>query len=513
MKRYIVLLIFAVLLAGCSDVLEKTPLASVDPATFFETGDNAEAALASAYDALQPDTYYGWPMNSIGELPSDNATTGNADVTPLDEINWNSSTGVVSNLFRQAYIGINRANAIIKYVPGIDDMVTDRRDQIVGQAYFLRALHYFNLVRLYGGVPLRLDPTEAAEGSTLPRASEDEVYAQIVSDLQQAESLCGESYGSAELDRAYATKTAANALLTKVYLTRREWQGALDAATKVLASTNYSFTPDFRSLFPVENQQESILEVQYTGTANDGGNAMPDLMLPSPPASYSFPKFNIPTAEIVEYADTATTHDKRWTLASRSFVTVPDGSDANTFPDTTTVVDDHVTIRDYYPYGSAPGSGSGNDLGYFEFKHLGETNFFNSPVNYVIIRLSDVILMYAEASNELNGPNDDALEKLNMTRNRAGLPSLTVGDVPSKEALRDAIDRERRLELAFEGERWFDLLRYARHEAADGSQHAVTALDLIEQKRGTRNTDFMLFPIPLEEMNSNPQIGEQNPGF
>ncbi len=266
MKRYTVLLIFAVLLAGCSDVLEKTPLASVDPATFFETGDNAEAALASAYDALQPDTYYGWPMNSIGELPSDNATTGNADVTPLDEINWNSSTGVVSNLFRQAYIGINRADAIIKYVPGIDDMVTDRRDQIVGQAYFLRALHYFNLVRLYGGVPLRLDPTEAADGSTLPRASEDEVYAQIVSDLQQAESLCGESYGSAELDRAYATKTAANALLTKVYLTRREWQGALDAATKVLASTNYSFTPDFRSLFPVENQQESILEVQYTGT-------------------------------------------------------------------------------------------------------------------------------------------------------------------------------------------------------------------------------------------------------
>ena len=513
MKRYLNLLILAVLLTRCSDVLEKVPLASVDPATFFETGDNAEAALASAYDALQPDTYYGWPMNSIGELPSDNATTGNADVTPLDEINWTSSTGVVSNLFRQAYIGINRANAIIKYVPGIADMPAERRDQIVGQAYFLRALHYFNLVRLYGGVPLRLEPTEQSEGSTLPRAAEDQVYAQIVADLQQAESLCGESYGSAELDRAYATKTVANALLTKVYLTTRQWGGAVEAATKVLASTHYSFTPDFRALFPIENQLESILEVQYSGTPNDGGNAMPDLMLPSPPASYSFPKFNLPTAEIVGYADTAATHDKRWTLASRTYVTVADGADANTFPDTTTVIDDHVTIRDYYPYKSAPGSGSGNDLGYFEFKHLGEANFFNSPLNYVIIRLSDVILMYAEASNELNGPNGDALEKLNMTRNRAGLPALMLADVSSKEALRDAIDRERRLELAFEGERWFDLLRYTKHEAADGSQHAVTALDLIEQKRGTRNTDFLLFPIPLDEINSNPQLGQQNPGF
>jgi hypothetical protein len=516
MKRYILLVFAAVSFTHCSDVLDKEPLANVNPSTFFRNADDAESALTSAYDALQPDTYYGWPMNSIGELPSDNAQTSNGDVMPLDNINWNSSTGVVTNVFRQAYIGINRANALIKYVATIE-MPEERRDQIVGQGHFLRALHYFNLVRLYGGLPLRLAPIESGENSVVAvaRSSEDEVYAQIIDDLQQAEILCGDNYGSAEANRAYATKTAASALLTKVYLTRRQWDNALATATKVLANGNYSFTPDFALLFPIENQQESILEVQYTGTADDGGNAMPDLMLPSPPASYSFPKFNIPTAEIAAYANIAATPDKRWKLASRSYVTIPDGSDANTFPDTTMVIDDHITIRDQYEFKSAPGSGSGNDLGYFEFKHRGEPNFFNSPINYVIIRLSDVILMYAEASNEQNGPTGDALDKLNMTRVRAGLSPLTLVDVPSKQALRNAIDRERRLELAFEGERWFDLLRYAKHEAADGSaDHSVTALDLIEQKRGTRNTNFLLFPIPLNEINNNPEIGDdQNPGF
>ncbi|AMJ64284.1 RagB/SusD family nutrient uptake outer membrane protein [Hymenobacter sp. PAMC 26628] len=128
----------------------------------------------------------------------------------------------------------------------------------------------------------------------------------------------------------------------------------------------------------------------------------------------------------------------------------------------------------------------------------------------------EVLLAYAEAVNEQNGPTADALAKLNLVRQRAGLAALAPASpqAASKQALRNQIDLQRRLELAFDGERWFDLLRYARHTAADASAtHAVTALDLIAQQRsGARNVNYLLFPLPQTELNTNPQ-GQQNPGY
>lgn len=122
------------------------------------------------------------------------------------------------------------------------------------------------------------------------------------------------------------------------------------------------------------------------------------------------------------------------------------------------------------------------------------------------------MLMYAEASNEQNGPNQEALTQLNAVRTRAGLPALTLAAL-TKQTFRDEVDRQRRLELAFEGERWFDLLRYARHTQADASvTHRVTALDIIQQVRGTRDANYLLFPIPQNEINNNALI-QQNPGY
>jgi hypothetical protein len=160
------------------------------------------------------------------------------------------------------------------------------------------------------------------------------------------------------------------------------------------------------------------------------------------------------------------------------------------------------------------GKGTGNDDGPFVYKWPGNPNGFNSPDNTYVLRLADVLLMQAEAANE-QGDIASALGPLNKVRERAGLTALTVASpqAATEATLRTEIDLQRRLELAFEGERWFDLLRYARHEMAQPSvNHPVDALNLIEEKLARRDENYLLLPIPQQETNNNPNI-QQNPGY
>ncbi|MET4105099.1 RagB/SusD family nutrient uptake outer membrane protein [Hymenobacter sp. UYP22] len=503
MKK-IVIPVFALVLLGSCDVLDKQPLPSIAPENFFKSADDAEAGLTAAYDALQGTGLYSQDLIVVGEMPSDNCTSTNGDVTALDRLTWTPTTGQVYNIWRDSYLGIDRANAVLKYVPNIS-MAAERKNQILGEAYFLRALHYYNLVRLYGAVPLRLEPTESGEPSvvSLPRTSPETVYAQIATDLNTADGLIGKTNPNR------ATTGAVNALLTKALLTQRKWAEAAAAANKVITGGGYSLAPSFKSLYPAENRApETILEVQNQGTP-DGNNILPDLLLPSPPATYSFPKFNIPTAELLQYADTATypagaakQTDRRWARLSTSTVTADN---------VVYVRRDHAS---FVASTSSNSRASANDLGPFVYKWPGAPNGFNSPDNTYILRYADVLLMYAEAVNEQNGPTADALDKLNQIRTRAGLAALTAASpqAASKKSLRDEIDRQRRLEMAFEGERWYDLIRYARHNQAEPGAHTTTALDIIEQRLTRRDANYLLFPVPQAELNNNAQA-QQNPGY
>ncbi|RZL15712.1 MAG: RagB/SusD family nutrient uptake outer membrane protein [Hymenobacter sp.] len=490
MKKTLIYLPFGALalLASCS-FLDKAPLTTLTPNNFFQSATDAEASLTAAYDALQLTGAYGQDLNVMGEMPSDNCTSTNGDVNAMDKIIWTTTTSQVNNVYRDAFIGVNRANIVLKYVPTVT-MDTVRRRQILGEARFIRALSYFNLVRAYGGVPLRTAPVESGAPAdvNLARATSEAVYAQVVADLTSA----AQQLPASNTNRA--ARNAAFALLARVQLTQRNWAAAQAAAQQVIGSGTATLTGTFNSLYPAENKgSESLFEVQFAGNA-DGGNLLPDLLLPSPLATYSFPKFNIPTANLLAAADTV--NDKRWAFAGNA-------SAANG----RTVGRNHVSYIDGKP---GPG-GNSNDVGPFVFKWRSLGNGFNSTDNSYVLRYAEVLLTYAEAANEQNGPTADALAKLNLVRQRAGLAALA--QVASKEALRNEIDRQRRLELAFEGERWFDLLRYARHTQADGSaRHTVTALDVIQQQRGAADANYLLFPIPLAEINNNPLI-TQNPGF
>lgn len=477
------------LLASCN-FLDKQPLTTLTPNNFFASATDAEASLTAAYDALQLSGGVGQDLTVMGEMPSDNCTSTNGDVNPLEKIIWVSTTSQVNNVYRDAFIGVNRANIVLKYVPTVNMTDTVRRRQITGEARFLRALCYFNLVRAYGGVPLRTTPVESGAPAdvNLARATSDQVYAQVVADLTVAASQMPLS------NTNRATQNSANALLARVQLTQRNWAAAQAAAQKVIAGGG-TLSSSFTALYPAENKSaESLFEVQFAGNA-DGGNLLPDEILPSPLATYSYPKFNIPTRELISYADTV--NDLRWAYIGN--VTAASGA---------RIGRNHASYLDSK-------SSNGNDAGPFVYKWRSLGNGFNSVDNTYVLRYAEVLLNYAEASNEQSGPSGDALAKLNQVRQRAGLAALTLASTQAltKQALRNEIDRQRRLEMAFEGERWFDLLRYARHTIADGSaQHAVTALDIIQQQRQSRDVNYLLFPIPQNELYTNPLI-QQNPGF
>jgi hypothetical protein len=476
MKKILILPLCALtLLAGCN-FLQKEPLTSITPNNFFTNGDDAESSLTAVYDALQGGGAYGQDLLTMGEMPSDNCTSNSGDVSNLENIAWTPTTSQVGNVFRQAYLSVNRANIVLKYVPTIT-MDTVRRSQIQGEARFVRALSYFNLVRAYGGVPLHLTPSESALASEL--------------DLSRAVIQMPTSNPNR------ATKRSAYALLARVQLTQRNWAAAQAAASQVLAS-NVALT-SFRSIFPAENKgAESLFEVQFAGTP-DGSNLLPDEILPFPLTTYSFSKFNLPTAELISYADTV--NDLRWAYAGNV-------SNNGKF-----VGRSHVSYLDARKNQGI--SSATNDRGAFPYKWTSIGNNFNSVDNTYVLRYAEVLLAYAEATNELSGPTADGLSRLNAVRTRAGLPALTLASpqAATKQTLRNEIDRQRRLELAFEGERWFDLLRYARHNQAEAGAHTVTALDLIGQFRnGNRDVNYLVFPIPQAEINTNPQL-QQNPGY
>ena len=500
MRKYInfqagILLVLLSFAAACNKILDQEPLTALTPKDALGSASNAEAALSSAYSALLPGTYYGEYMHTITELPGDNTTTENGLRTEWDNFTWNPTTPFVQ-AYNQIYNAIAKANFIIALVPDVD-MNEERKKQIIGEAHFLRALHYFNLVRLYGGVPLYTEPILSGDQQTVeekglrPRSSSEEVYQLILDDLGKAADMVGDAQADASLNRIRAIKPSVYALQAKVYLTLRDWEKVKTSAQKVFDNGGlYTLAADFNSLWPAKSKEESIFEIHYN-PPSQGGGIIPDLALPFPLATYSFDKYPRPTNDFIDnVADKI--NDKRFKFVAPIMV----GGEK--------VADNYTSFCIGYGAGVV-------DQGYFIYKWRNTGSLpFNNPDNYEILRLADVKLMYAEAENELNGPAN-AFLNLNDIRVRAGLSSLDISDLPSKEAFRDEIDLQRRLELAFEGERWFDLLRYAKDEKA-GIAHQITALDVIKQKKGSEDETYLLLPIPQSEINSNPNV-TQNQGY
>jgi hypothetical protein len=395
--------------AGCDSTLTTDPVDSIPAEKAIVDGPTARAALVVAYDALQSLSYYGRTFQVLGDLSADNAEhVGTFQyLGQVDRNQLLSDNTSVTNTWIAIYDAISRVNLILQKVPNVTGLTDAQKNQILGEARFLRALHYHNLVKLWGDVPMPLEPLDnPSEAAALTRTAKADVYTQILADLTQAEQLMTTAKQARQ-----ASLGAARALRARVQLYNGNYQAALDAANAVQAM-GYTLAPTFQALFTDEGTDtpEDIFRVSFTATEyNELGYY------------YLFDgRWEVaPTADLYN-AFSATDLRRPLTVGK-------DGSDyeGTKFPTTIGAEDLHV------------------------------------------IRFAEVVLIKAEALARLNRL-PEAITEVNRIRVRAGLAAIPATPLPTQAALLDAISNERRLELALEGDRWPDLIRTGRALAVLG---------------------------------------------
>lgn len=488
--NYITSGLIAVFLLGtftaCEKFLDVQPKYTQDAENYFNSRNDYELALIGAYDLLQSSFMINW----IGEIASDNSIAGGESVTDteglhqIDNMTHNAVNNELRSIFRWNYAGIARVNYIMEYKDKID---FDGKDQIIGQARFLRAYYYFELVKFFGDVPLIVDKRLGAEEVTqTERTPKGQVYAQIEADL---------SFAIDKLDwnspvKGRADKGAALALLGKVYLYQNKFSQAATTLDRVINEGGYSLVSDFETLWTVagENNSETVFDVEYSGLEGGSygclicleGNAAPGF---HGIRQYNGPKYgdgnsyNMPTADLYNAFDPNDPRRDITVLDIEAFIAAqPNPGD--------------ITYA----------QGGGGHTGYYNNKYIkrqGEIglpdNDLTSPLNYKVIRYADVLLMAAEAHNR-NNNDSKALIYLNEVRSRVGMPSISS----SGSQLTEDIWKERRFELSCEGLRFFDLVRTGQ------AASYIT---------GFQTGKHEVFPIPQVEIDLAGGNWQQNPNY
>jgi len=519
------LLLFIGALFSCKKLSEH-PQGNLTPENFYRTQSDAVAAVTAVYSTLTTDInndfpIYGRNLNLIEDNPSDNQvyspSNTNPDVRAMGTATYVSTNDRVHKIYAQLYWGINRANIAIDKIPNMPaaQFVDPSHSAVnlVREARFIRALLYFDLVRLFGPVPLVIhdQATVAAAGELVNRTSRDIVYTQIIADLDSA-TLLPSSYTGANIGRV--TSGAAHALLAKVYVTRQDWSNAVTELRKVITtgtaglidattgSYGYDLFTKFSDAFQpaTKNGKEHIFSAQFNGTT--GG-----------------------------FTSTNTLSSFTWSNSAYT---------ADIPADSTVVTQFDVTDqrRDASFYDSLFNQTTGKWVKwpFFNFlKFVDQSPGFvtalqgsqgaNSKVNFPVIRYAEVLLLYAEALNEVNGgPTPDAYTAINIVRARA-YKSYTSGgsytdhtyDLPSglsASDFRDAVFTERRKEFIQESQRWFDLVR--RTDLGPGQYYLQSVQAMPGNPKAAATLKDTLFPIPQTEIDlyggRNPNF-QQNPGW
>jgi len=489
LKKYFSIAALASLVFACSeDFLTKSPEDSINTSNFFQTETDAVTAINGAYQPLQWPKLYNmrmWTTDIMAGNSIVGAGGGTDGIETQDEANFvtaSDNQGVL-DLWRGPWPGILRCNIILQKVPGMTISETVK-NRVLGEAYFLRAHYYFILVRFFGDVPLTLKPVEPGDDLRPFRTPKADVYKQIISDLNQAITFLPpkEQYSGNDVGRA--SKGSAVGMLAKVYLTLGDWQKVVDLCDQVKGlgySLNASYGDNFSS--STENSKESLFEIQYVSDAGmgfwDNENQASWLSTFTGPRGSDLVAggwgWNQPTQEFINSYETG---DLR--------------KDVTAFYDGCPKFDG----KDYKKSWSM----TGFNLRKFLVPLSAVPSYDNSPLNFPVLRYADVLLMKAEALNEL-GRTAEAAAPLNEVRTRAGLGNVTG---LTKDAFRAKVLNERRMELAFEGQRWFDLIRI------NNGQFGIDFLKSIG--KSNMSSKFLLFPVPQKERDANPNL-TQNTGY
>ncbi|MFL2571329.1 MAG: RagB/SusD family nutrient uptake outer membrane protein [Parvicellaceae bacterium] len=480
---FTLLIVSLITFVGCKKFLDLEPPYAQDAENYFQNQSDYELALIGAYDLLQASFLSVW----IGEIASDNTIAGGESVTDteglhqIDDMNHGGVNNELRSVFRWNYAGVTRANYILENKDNID---FPGKDVIIGEARFLRAFYYFELVKFFGDVPLiinqRLGVEEVAQ---LNRAPVAQVYSQIEEDLIYAASVLPISSSI----KGKATKGAALAFLGKAYLYQNKWTEASSTFNDIISNGWFSLIPDYADLFSVasENNSETVFDVQYSGLEGGGYGCLVCLEGNAGPGFQGIRQYNGPI-----YGD-----GNSYNLPTQNLYDFFPSSDPRR--DFTILDIEAFIAAQSNPQNISYAIGAGGHTGFYNNKYIkrqGEIglpdNDLTSPVNYRVIRYADVLLMAAEA-NFQNGNTAFAEQYVNEVRQRAGvspLSGITLNDIYN----------ERRLELSCEGHRFFDLVR---------TNQASNAID------GFSVGTHELFPIPQIEIDLAGGNWSQNPGY
>jgi hypothetical protein len=485
------LLALALVLVGaasaCTDLLTERPKDRISTDAFFQTAADAKAALAATYRPLSTQSLWGinlqWPLMAATDESRVGPEEENPNIVALTQLAWtttnpyiagsNSAGGAWGGLYQM----ITRANLVLARVPAIT-MDETQKAQMLGEAKFLRALGYFYLVRLYGDVPLVLTPEDQA--ALGPRAPQADVFAQIVQDATEAEAVLPQSWGSS--DKGRATQGAAEALLAEQYLWRGDWANAALFAKKIIDSGVYDLVPNYIDAFlpGSQNRSEEIFAAQSSSVT--GAPAI-DI------AAWEYPRAMNPNSN----GGWGT-----WQPLQSFIDSYPAGDFRKEVCFFTSGIDPRGNVVTFLPH---------------VFKYRPTARPGQQDVNWPIYRYADVLLMYAEALNE-QGQTPAAIGYVNMVRARArngtgsenrAEPADLSASLSQADA-RAAIFDERKWELAFEGKRWFDLVRqgFTVFQTAEATDPTVIPANI----QPTR----MVWPIPQAQIDLNPNL-TQNPGY
>ena len=484
----IILMIVTTIISSCKKFLDVAPESDATTGNAYRTAADADAALIGTYQTLYSD-YFIWENFVMYDVRSDNAYAGGDDpeLYQYDEVAVSPLNSRILLTWRQLYNGIAKANLIIEKVPEIKDSkldVDNRRNNIIAEAKFLRAFFYFELVRAFGGVPIvkefgKITPAEA----NIKKSSDIEVYNFIAEDLEAALVLPVE-YSSSSLSKSKATRGAVYALLAKVYAQRpdRDYTKVLAYCNEV-AKLGYDLHSSYDQLFDGLNYhtRETIFLVQYIASSPET-NWGPQLLLPPSISGDDWRKYVTPSKNLISAYDAEGDEVRK---AASVLMEDVEWSDEFWKPCATS--------------GPVP----------FPYK-LRHANAWASGDHVYLLRYDDILLLKAEALNELNR-GAEALQPLNAVRNRVDLGDITLTAQPQ---LRDIILNERRLELAFEGYRWDDLIRAGKLVS---TMNNLQEFKLLCSGAGTKmiynvNSNKSLMPVPQGELNRNPNL-TQNSGY
>lgn len=477
MKKIISIVALAsVLMMSCKKgFIDLLPVSTVSTDALYKTDEDFNDAVIGVYSLLQNEYRTFWQYNLVSDdsrhqWPSEDIRLR------LDNYTYQTNEGKFLNSWGNFYGIIFRANTILEKIADVDPTVVTNKDRYTAEAKFLRAFAYFDLVRLFGDVPMVTKVITDAEALKTPREKVETIYNEvIIKDLLDAEKGLPVSYAGPDVGRA--TKGAAAAILGKVYLTKKDFVNA-ESKLKEVTTMGYALLPNYNDLFDYtkdEHHSEYIFDIEYQSGIQEGSPFTNDFF-PSDPATEQF------YGVFQGAGDSNTPSDGLFDIFKQGDLR-KDVSVARGFTDDN---------GNYVPLTGAVGAKS------FTKKFITPVTLGgDSKVNWKVIRYADVLLMLAEAMNE-NNKTSEALIYLNMVRTRAGLTgysNLTQNDA------REKIYLERRLELSLEGQRWFDLVRTGR---------AYETLQPLGMK-----PYMVLFPIPLDQIRivNDPTILSQNPGY